>query len=323
MESDLLKSQSHSQSLQDQIHQLETQISKQSASFAKEKDSLFEQFESTLDTRLKEEKTKWEEESQQALIYPPAPPLSAATPFSPVAGGPFSPHFMSAPTTPFSPHFISSPATSRQSPRVAQKAVSPQQDMGRSRGVGSRTTSYGDLRRPSRMFDSGTQNLTINTLEDEDEREFLREESPRNTVVDAVSVSASTSAAGPSVNIMERMSAAVRRLESDLVAKKEELSRTIKQRDEAREECVNLMSEVEEKRTYQTQVGDWQRKYEELDNRYEYSPPPPQEEVNVGRYNEALLLLGEKSERVEELQMDIVDLKEGYQHALQRLVGGK
>lgn len=41
------------------------------------------------------------------------------------------------------------------------------------------------------------------------------------------------------------------------------------------------------------------------------------------RYNEALVLLGEKSERVEELQMDIVDLKEGYQHALQRLVGGK
>jgi len=40
-----------------------------------------------------------------------------------------------------------------------------------------------------------------------------------------------------------------------------------------------------------------------------------------GRYNEALVLLGEKSERVEELQMDIVEIKEGYQHALQRLVG--
>jgi hypothetical protein len=46
------------------------------------------------------------------------------------------------------------------------------------------------------------------------------------------------------------------------------------------------------------------------------------EKVNC-RYNEALVLLGEKSERVEELQMDIVDLKEGYQNALQRLVGGK
>ena len=46
-------------------------------------------------------------------------------------------------------------------------------------------------------------------------------------------------------------------------------------------------------------------------------------EVNVDRYNEALVLLGEKSERVEELQLDIVDLKEGYQHALQRLVEGK
>jgi TATA element modulatory factor len=168
--------------------------------------------------------------------------------------------------------------------------------------------------------------LTINTLEDEEEREFLHEESPRNTIVDAVSVSASTTTAGPSVNIMERMSAAVRRLESDLVAKKEELTRTLKQRDEAREECVNLMSEVEEKRKFQMQVGDWQRKYDELDNRCTPTPLPfcfGGMRVNLGRYNEALVLLGEKSERVEELQLDIVDLKEGYQHALQRLVEGK
>lgn len=163
---------------------------------------------------------------------------------------------------------MSSPITSRPSPRVAQKSVSPQPEPGKPRGVGSRTTSYGDLRRPSRLFEPGAPNLTINTLEDEEERDFLRDESPRNTIMgDAVSASASTSTAGPSVNIMERMSAAVRRLESDLVAKKEELTRSLKQRDEAREECVKLMSEVEEKRTFQSQVGDWQRKYEELDNR--------------------------------------------------------
>jgi hypothetical protein len=53
--------------------------------------------------------------------------------------------------------------------------------------------------------------------------------------------------------------------------------------------------------------------------------PPPffWVEADGSSYNEALVLLGEKSERVEELQMDIVDLKEGYQHALQRLVGAK
>ena len=269
LESDLLQSQSQAQSLQSEIQLLETQISDQSTSFAKEKDSLLAQFESTLETRLKQEKSKWEEESQSHLTYPPS--LSASNPFSPSQQpGPFSAHFISTPTTPFSPYFMSSPVTSRPSPRMAQKSVSPQPEPGKPRGgVGSRTTSYGDLRRPSRLFEAGTPaNLTINTLEDEEEREFLRDvESPRNTVVDAVSVSASTSTAGPSVNIMERMSAAVRRLESDLVAKKEELSRTLKQRDEAREECVNLMSEVEEKRKFQSQVGDWQRKYEELDNR--------------------------------------------------------
>lgn len=56
------------------------------------------------------------------------------------------------------------------------------------------------------------------------------------------------------------------------------------------------------------------------------NPPPPPlvfRRLTWDRYNEALVLLGEKSERVEELQLDIIDLKEGYQHALQRLVGGK
>ena len=97
----------------------------------------------------------------------------------------------------------------------------------------------------------------------------------------------------------------MRRLESDLAATKDELSRSMKQRDEAREECVKLMSEVEEKRNIQNAIKQLQTRYDELDN----------------RYNEALVLLGEKSERVEELQLDIIDLKEGYQHALQRLVG--
>jgi TATA element modulatory factor 1 TATA binding len=165
----------------------------------------------------------------------------------------------------------------------------------------------------------------------------------------------STNAAGPSVNIMERMSAAVRRLESDLATTREEMGRCVRQRDGAREECVKLMGEVEEKRRVQREVEELQRKFGALENRYGITLPlrllPRQNSalsyflfptclcffvtvilggcsvfymfVTDCRYNEALVLLGEKSERVEELQMDIVDLKEGYQHALQRLVGDK
>jgi len=97
-------------------------------------------------------------------------------------------------------------------------------------------------------------------------------ESPRNTVVDA---SVSTNTAGPSVNIMERMSAAVRRLESDLVTTREEMGRCIRQRDEAREECVKLMGEVEEKRRFQLSLEELHRKFGDLENRYASLPSSP------------------------------------------------
>jgi TATA element modulatory factor len=299
-----LKSQSQSQTFQETIQSLEVRLADQESKFTREKESLQEAFEIALDARLKEEKTKWEEDQQS--LYTPVP---------------FSESFPQ----------ISSPINSRPSPRN-HKSSSPQPELNiKPRGTyPTRATSYGDishLRRPSRHlpspFDAVPPTLTPNQQIanlDDDEREFLntpRADSPRNAAFDTVSMSASTSTAGPSVNIMERMSAAVRRLESDLVATKEELSRSIKQRDEAREECVKLMSEVEEKRRFQDAVQQSQTQYAELEVRYN----PSIQRFN-GRYNEALILLGEKSERVEELQMDIVDLKEGYQHALQRLVGG-
>jgi TATA element modulatory factor 1 TATA binding len=118
---------------------------------------------------------------------------------------------------------------------------------------------------------ASTLNPQMANMEDEEEREFLnnpRAESPKNAAFDTVSLSASTSTAGPNVNIIERMSTAVRRLENDLVATKEELSRSIKQRDEAREVCVKLMSEVEEKRRFQDAVQQAQTRYTELEIRY-------------------------------------------------------
>ena len=257
LEHEILKAQSETQTHRETIQTLETRLTDQESSFTKEKESLHESFEMTLETRLKEERQKWAEEH---LLYAP-PPLSATFPL------------------------VNSPISSRPATKI-HKSVSPQPDFTKPRGTFPlRQASYGDIpqpRRPSRPFGhsldisspASTPTLPIPPPalpEDDEEREFLstsRGDSPRNTVVDAVSVSASTGTAGPSVNIIERMSSAVRRLESDLSSTKEEMSRSIKQRDEAREECVKLMSEVEEKRRLEDSVKSLQTKYGELENRY-------------------------------------------------------
>lgn len=109
-------------------------------------------------------------------------------------------------------------------------------------------------------------------------------------------ISVSTVGAGPSVQLVERMSAAVRRLESERAASKDELLRITAQRDGARQEVVELMKEVEEKRVLDGKVKELELQVQELDQRYQTT----------------LELLGEKSEQVDELQADIADLKKIY-----------
>lgn len=118
--------------------------------------------------------------------------------------------------------------------------------------------------------------------------------SPEHTINDIIS--ASTGGAGPSVQLVERMSAAVRRLESEKASSKDELARLSQQRDEAREQVVSLMQEAEEKRR--------------VDERSKVL-----EKENQGireRYLTTLEMLGEKSEKVEELKADVTDLKQMY-----------
>ncbi|EEQ30956.1 hypothetical protein McanMca71_003509 [Microsporum canis] len=115
-------------------------------------------------------------------------------------------------------------------------------------------------------------------------------------------VSASTVAAGPSVQLVERMSATVRRLESERAGFKDELARLTSQRDEARREVVELMKEVEEKRVGDEHVRGLEEKVQQLNERYQTT----------------LEMLGEKSEQVEELKADIADLKDIYRDTLQK-----
>ncbi|KAL2063019.1 hypothetical protein VTL71DRAFT_6091 [Oculimacula yallundae] len=128
---------------------------------------------------------------------------------------------------------------------------------------------------------------------------FDQTSSPHQTINDLISVS--TAAAGPSVQLVERMSSAVRRLESEKVATKEDLARLSAQRDEARAEIVALMREVELKR-------EVEKKKVELES---------ENEALMRRYETTLEMLGEKSERVDELMSDVQDLKAMYRELVE------
>lgn len=122
---------------------------------------------------------------------------------------------------------------------------------------------------------------------------------PERTINDLISVS--TAGAGPSVQLVERMSAAVRRLESEKAAHKDELSRLSVQRDEAREQLVELMRDNEEKRASDERVKALEKEIAEVKE----------------RYLTTLEMLGEKSEKVEELRADVEDVKAMYRELVE------
>lgn len=134
---------------------------------------------------------------------------------------------------------------------------------------------------------------------DEDSFGFHTPATPERTINDLISVS--TVGAGPSVQLVERMSAAVRRLESEKAAHKDELSRLSSQRDESRAQVVALMQEVEEKRKWEKRVLDLETEIKRVEE----------------RYLTTLEMLGEKSERVEELKADVQDLKGMYRELVE------
>lgn len=126
--------------------------------------------------------------------------------------------------------------------------------------------------------------------------------SPRNLAQDMISVS--TVAAGPSVQLVERMSAAIRRLEAERVAAKEEMARVCSQRDEARGDMVALMKELEDAKAASARVPELEKEVADLDTRYQTT----------------LELLGEKSELVDELRADVDDVKTMYRELVERTV---
>ena len=123
---------------------------------------------------------------------------------------------------------------------------------------------------------------------------------PDRTLNDLISVS--TVGAGPSVQLVSSMSAAVRRLESEKADLKDELARLAAQRDDSREQVVALMKEVEEKRGFEGRVKELEKEVKNMGERYETT----------------LEMLGERSERVEELTQDVGDLKDMYRELVEK-----
>jgi TATA element modulatory factor len=115
-------------------------------------------------------------------------------------------------------------------------------------------------------------------------------------------ISVSTVGAGPSVQLVERMSASVRRLESEKAASRDDFARLTAQRDASRQEVVSLMREVEQKRASDERVRALE---EELD-------------LLSARHHTTLEMLGEKSELVEELRADVADVKQMYRDLVDR-----
>ena len=125
---------------------------------------------------------------------------------------------------------------------------------------------------------------------------------PDRNINDMFSVS--TVAAGPSVQLVERMSASVRRLESEKTALREELDRLGAQRGEAREQIVALMEELDRKSAAEEKMKALEEQTKEAGIKLATT----------------LELLGEKSELVEELRADIADMKEIYKSTLENTI---
>ncbi|KAK9235595.1 TATA element modulatory factor 1 TATA binding-domain-containing protein [Lipomyces kononenkoae] len=125
-----------------------------------------------------------------------------------------------------------------------------------------------------------------------------------NEVYPADDLVSNASTAVGGVSSSERMSTVIRRLSSELASAKEELAILARDRDQARDEIVELLREVKDKREVATKCAELQTQMDELRSREQTT----------------LELLGEKTERVTELENDVADLKMMYRQQIQELI---
>lgn len=114
----------------------------------------------------------------------------------------------------------------------------------------------------------------------------------------------STLGATKNIQIISKMSSNIRRLEMDLVTLKEENEELVREKEQAQQEIIGLF--------------DLKKTTEELEARANQLS----QELQEKNKNEETLLqvIGEKSERVEELQADVADLKDLMRQQVQQMI---
>jgi TATA element modulatory factor len=301
-EQDRSENQEHIQRLQQKLTEAERALADSKAALASERRT----WEADLPQKIEEERVKWREEIVQLQ------------PFHPV--GSRSPGGMhSRPESPVAVQKRGSPAGFdllglgiRRAPnsRSYSGDIGPTDHPLSRRPSGVPPTPIRQDSQTSLHINSngnGSGSPSINHGNENDDGMFDSVVSPggaseRRNINDLVSTS--TVGAGPSVQLVERLSAAVRRLESEKAMSKEELTRLSAQRDEARDEVTKLMTEIEEKRKLDQKVEELEAELKAM------------EEKLMG----ALEMLGEKTEKAEELTQDVADLKQLYKDLVEQSV---
>lgn len=304
LEQDLTEQQSNTQKLQKKLTAAETATQEAKADLEREKSV----WEVESQQRLQEERSRWQLETQQHNPLTISTHLRADSPSmsnrqrSP---DPLGIYHRKAPRSTASAMDTLSPID-----RMLEDARRPINNRQRS-SPSVRTPEIGTPQRqdsiPSSLSNlNGGMNApytpSIQTVDYDEPYENMS--SPHHTINDMISVS--TVGAGPSVQLVERMSAAVRRLESEKATHKEEMGRLSAQRDEAREEVVALMREVEDKKSQEKRVDKLEKELGEVKERYETT----------------LEMLGEKTERVEELEGDVQEIKKMYRELVSTMGKG-
>lgn len=314
------------ESLHKKIAGLETALSEAKMALERAR----EEFDSELSQKLEDQRMKWEEQlASSTLIRSPSPPPQRFSLKSRVRS-PADPYTQQFPplqrrNTSGSSSFVEqtfevSPRGKERPPLSTPKRVDSLLQFVQPAHENSPKTAL-IMDEDEALFISNYQNASVTNLN------RLNTASPMQHAPGAEMISPSPSspfgqtlhratphppdlasvsvAAGPSVQLVERMSAAVRRLETEMAASRDELSRMVAQRDEARSEIVELMREVESKRALEDVVRKLTEEKGELDTRFQA----------------ALDTLGEKIERVDDLEDQMTDLKAMYKDLVIRTSG--
>lgn len=294
------------------LAKMQTRLSTAEAAFSDAKAEVERQrriWEKETQVRIEEEKSKWKLEQQNSISTPTAEHNHFLRTESPTASysnrKPVNPELLGM-------YNRRSAAVGRtQSSELAPILTDRDRPPSRRMPVRTPTDSTQYSREASSSYLSGLNgsvppsasmsvapSIDIEGMDDRLDRDSTS--SPHRTVNELFSIS--TVGAGPSVQLVERMSAAVRRLESEKAANREEHARLLAQRDGAREEVVGLMREMDGLKKETGRLDGLEKEVGELKTRYEAS----------------LEMLGEKQEEVEELRDDLGEVKRIYRELVER-----